>query len=195
MQRVCWKPLLTVAAPFRAARVRVCEKIQNSRTGCPEGGTQTIRRLATIDPRASCEAIFEGVFRRFRESGFFHRPVSKRLFGLFNSPLESEPRSQLNLTSGANCGEYPANVVGEIARRIFEDSVSVASQRQRALRVTWDCEIRMIEQIVGFRSKHNFCPFPQWKALLQRETELSERGSAQDVTTGIAKPAGRRDSE
>jgi hypothetical protein len=39
---------------------------------------QTIRRPATIDPRAAGEVIFEGIFRHFREPGFFHRPVSKR---------------------------------------------------------------------------------------------------------------------
>src|SRR5262245_54569739 len=74
-----------------------------------------------------------------------------------SSPLESEPCGQFNLTPSADCTEYSADVVGEIARRIFEDGVSVPSQGQWALRVTRDCEIRMIEQIVGFRSERDLC--------------------------------------
>jgi hypothetical protein len=63
--------------------------------------------------------------------------------------LESKPSSQLNLTPRADRAEYSAYVVGEIARSIFEDGSSVPSQGKRALRVTRDCEIRVIEQIVG----------------------------------------------
>jgi hypothetical protein len=39
--------------------------------------------------------------------------------------LESEARVQLKLTSGSDCGEYSAGVIGEIASRIFEDRVTV----------------------------------------------------------------------
>ena len=106
--------------------------------------------------------------------------------------LESEPCGQLNLTPSADGGEYSAYVVGEIARCIFEDGVSVPSQRKRTLRVTRDREIRMIEQIVGFRSKRNLRAFLQLEALLQRQIELRERGAAQDIAPGIAKLAGRR---
>ena len=96
------------------------------------------------------------------------------------------------MTPGADRIEYSAYVIGEITRCIFEDSVSVSSQRQRALRVTGDCKIWMIEQIVSFRAKHNLCAFPQLESLLQREIELRERGAAQNITPGIAKPTWRR---
>jgi len=98
----------------------------------------------------------------------------------------------LNLTPRADGAEYATWVVGEITRSVFEDSVSVTSEGDRTLRVTRDCEIRMIEQIVGFRSKHNLRTFLQLKALLQRQIELPEPGAAQDITPGIAKAAGRR---
>src|SRR5262245_34179715 len=104
-------------------------------------------------------------------------------------PLESEPSGQLNLTPRADRTEYSAYVVGESPGCIFEDGVSVPSQRKRTLRVTRDREIRMIEQIVGFRSKHDLRALLQWEALLQRHIELGERGATQDITPGIAKPA------
>ena len=88
--------------------------------------------------------------------------------------------------------EYSADVVGEISRSIFEDGVSIPSQRKGTLRVTRDCKIRMIEQIVGFRSKRNLHAFRQLEALLQRQIKLRERGAAQDISPSIAKLAGRR---
>ena len=106
--------------------------------------------------------------------------------------LEREARVQLNLTPSSYGGEYSADVFCEITCCILEDRVSVPSQRKRTLRVARDREIRMIEQIVGFRSKHNRRTFPQLEAFLQRQIELPERGAAQDITPGIAKPAGRR---
>ena len=105
--------------------------------------------------------------------------------------LESQPCGQLNLTPRADRAEYSAYVVGEIARSILEDCISVASQSKRTLRVTRDCEIRMIEQIVGFRSNRNLHAFPQMEALLQRQIELREPGAAQDIAPSIAKLAGR----
>jgi hypothetical protein len=101
--------------------------------------------------------------------------------------LESEPSSQLNLTSRADRAEYSAYVVGEIARSILEDGISVPSQGKRSLCVTRDCEIRMIEQIVGFRAKCNLRAFRQLKGLLQRQIKLRERGAAQDIAPSIAK--------
>lgn len=78
-----------------------------------------------------------------------------------SSALESEPCAQLNLTTSTDGSEYPADVVGEITRCILEDSVSVPSQGKRSLRVARDCEIWMIEQGVGFRSKRKFHSFHQ----------------------------------
>src|SRR5262245_30268054 len=102
--------------------------------------------------------------------------------------LESEPCGQLNLASGADGGEYSADVAGENARSIFEDGVTVPAQGERTLRVARDCEIRMIEQIVGLCSKRNFNGFLQLEALLQRQIKLPERGTTQDITPGISKP-------
>ena len=79
--------------------------------------------------------------------------------------LEREACVELNLTPTAYRGEYSADVFGEIACRIFEDGVSVPAQRKRALRVTRDREIRMVEQIVGFCSNRDFGAFPQLEAL------------------------------
>jgi hypothetical protein len=109
---------------------------------------------------------------------------------LSSETLETEPRGQLNLTPRADRAEYAAHVVGEITRWIFEGSVSVSCKRKRALRVSRDCEIGMIEQIVRFRSKHDVRAFPQLEALLQRQVELRERGAAQDITPGIAELTG-----
>jgi hypothetical protein len=105
--------------------------------------------------------------------------------------LESEPSSQLNLTPRADRAEYSANVVGELTRCILENSVSIPSQAKRALSVTWDCEIRMIEQIVRFRAKRDLRAFRQLETLLQREIEFRESGAAQDISPSIAKLTGR----
>ena len=105
--------------------------------------------------------------------------------------LESEPCGQLNLTPRADRAEYSANVVGELTRCILENSVSIPSQAKRALSVTWDCEIRMIEQIVGFRAKRDLRAFRQLESLLQRQIELRKCGAAQDIAPGIAKLTGR----
>ena len=105
------------------------------------------------------------------------------------SALESQSCGQLDLTPRADRAEYSACVVGETARSILEDSISVASQGKRTLRVARDREIRMIEQIVGFRSNRNLRAFPQMKALLQRQIELREPGAAQDIAPSIAELA------
>src|SRR5258708_1307287 len=97
------------------------------------------------------------------------------------SALEIPPTGQLNLPPRADRAEDSAYVVGKIARSIVEDCISVASQSKRTLRVARDCEIRMIEQIVGFRSNRNPYAFPQMEALLQRQIELREPGAAQDI--------------
>src|SRR6516225_5054548 len=75
--------------------------------------------------------------------------------------LEGKARVKLNLAPSAYGGEYSADVVGETTRCIREDGISVSSQGKRTLRITWDCKIRMVEQIVGFRSKCNLRAFPQ----------------------------------
>jgi hypothetical protein len=101
--------------------------------------------------------------------------------------LEREACAKLNLTPSAYGGEYSANVVGEMTRWVREHGVSIPSQRERTLRVTGDGKIRMIKQIVGFRSKRNLHAFPQLEALLQRHIKLCETGPAQDIAASIAK--------
>jgi hypothetical protein len=86
--------------------------------------------------------------------------------------LESEPCVELNLTARADGGKYSADVGCKIARRNFEDSVSVPSQGKQTLRVTGDAKIRMIEQIVRFRSKRDRRAFRQLEGLLQRQIAL-----------------------
>ena len=105
--------------------------------------------------------------------------------------LESEPCVQLNLTRRAYGGEYSAHVVGEIPCCILEDRVSVASQGKGTLGVARDCEIRMIEQIVGFHTKRNLRAFRQFEGLLQRQVKLRERGAAQDIAPSSTKLTGR----
>ena len=61
--------------------------------------------------------------------------------------LETQTGGQLKLTPGAYSAEYSAYVVGEIAGSILEDGISVASQCKWTLRVTRDCEIRMISRL------------------------------------------------
>jgi hypothetical protein len=106
--------------------------------------------------------------------------------------LENQPCGQLNLTPGAHGGEYSAGIVGEITRCVSEDGVSVSSQRKRALGITRDCKIRMIEQIVGFRSHRDLRAFRQLENLLERQIKLGERGATQDIAPSIAELTWRR---
>ena len=64
--------------------------------------------------------------------------------------LESETRIELNLTPAADSSKYSSHVVCKIASNILEDGVSIPSQGERTLRVTRDCKIRVIQQIVSF---------------------------------------------
>ena len=110
---------------------------------------------------------------------------------IVSSALETQTGGQLNLTPRADSAKYSAYVVGEIAGSILEDGISVASQCKWTLRVTRDCEIRMIEQIVAFRSQRNLGAFRHLEGLLQRQIKLRERGAAQDIAPSVAKLAGR----
>jgi hypothetical protein len=72
----------------------------------------------------------------------------------------------LKLTATTYGGEYSSHIVSENACWTREHGISIPSQRKGTLRVTGDCKIRMIEQVVGFRSKRNFHSFKQSEALL-----------------------------
>jgi hypothetical protein len=105
--------------------------------------------------------------------------------------LEREPCVKLNLTAAANGAEYSSDVVDEVTRCIFENGVSVPSQRERALRITRHSKIRMIEKIVGFRSERNPRVFAQLEALLQHQIKLSERGAAQAIPSSGTELTGK----
>ena len=96
------------------------------------------------------------------------------------------------LTRSAYGAEYSADVVRETTPCIREDGVSIPSQRERILRVTRDCKIRMIEQIVGRGSESNLRAFRQLEALLNRHITLRKPRSAQDITPCSAKLTGWR---
>src|SRR5262249_40193279 len=105
--------------------------------------------------------------------------------------LEREACVELNLTPGAYGREYSADIFGEITCRVLENGVSVASQGERALGVARDSKIRMVEQIVGLRSKRDLHAFPQLEFLLHGQIELREPGSAKDIPSRITKLTGR----
>lgn len=112
--------------------------------------------------------------------------------GLSVRRLEREPCVELNLTPSAYGREYSADVFGEVTCGILENGVSVSSQGERTLRITRDAKIRMIDQIVGFRSNCDLLAFRQLKALLQCHIKLREPRSAQDISPSITKLAGGR---
>ena len=104
--------------------------------------------------------------------------------------LESEPSVKLKLTTTAYRGEYSADVVSQIACWTREHGISISSQREGTLCVTGDCKIRMIEQVVGFRSKRNSHAFRQLEALLQRAIKFREGGTTQTISPSITKLTG-----
>ena len=97
----------------------------------------------------------------------------------------------MNLTATAYVGEYSSDVVGKVTRCIFENGVSVPSQRNRTLRVTRYSKIRMIEKIVGFRSECNPHGLGQLEALLQPQVKFRECGAAQTVPSCGTELTGR----
>jgi hypothetical protein len=105
----------------------------------------------------------------------------------FSGALEGPTRVQLDLTSSADSIEYSARAAGEVTSRVFEDGISIASQRERTLRVAWDREIWAIQKIVGFRSKRNLRTLWTLEALLYREINLGKPWAAQYVASSSAK--------
>src|SRR4029077_15111707 len=75
---------------------------------------------------------------------------------------------------------------------ILKNSVSVSAERKRALRVAWDGEIRMIQEIERFCSQRDFRAFPHLETFLQRQIKLCKARAAQDIASGSAKLTGRR---
>jgi len=73
--------------------------------------------------------------------------------------LEDKSCGKLNLARGADGREYPAGIIGKVARSILKYSIPISPLRQRTLRVTWDSEVGMIQKIECFRAKRNLLPF------------------------------------
>jgi len=84
-----------------------------------------------------------GYFRITLQETFRHRDVLK-------DRSKSETRIQLDLARRADRREYSPDVISEVTRRVFENGISISAQGERTLRVTRDCKIRMIQQIVSF---------------------------------------------
>ena len=104
--------------------------------------------------------------------------------------LESQPCVKLNLSRAAHRREYSADIVSEIPLWAREYGISTPSQRKWTLRITGDCKIRLIEQIVGFRAKRDLSAFRQIETFLERQIKLSERGAAQAIAASIAELTG-----
>jgi hypothetical protein len=68
-----------------------------------------------------------------------------------------------------------ADIVGVVAGRIFEDGLSVPSERERDLRVAGDCEIRMIEQIAGFQANPDL-PAVNWMPFCTARSNCANAG-------------------
>src|SRR5215469_12347916 len=113
-------------------------------------------------------------------------------FCAIGSRLEGKTSVQLNLPAGTDSRENPSDVAGEVTRWVFEHGVSIPSQGKRALRVAWNCKIRSVEQIVGFRAKRNPRAFRQMELFLYREIKLRKCWAAQNIASGSAKLARRR---
>ena len=98
----------------------------------------------------------------------------------------------MNLTPRTDGTENSADVAGETTRYVFEHGVSIPSEGERVLRVAWDCKIRAIKQIVGFRAKRKLCALRQMEILLYGEIKLLEGRAAQDIAFSSAKLTRRR---
>ena len=105
---------------------------------------------------------------------------------------ESKPAHQLNLPRGAGGGQDLARVSGEITRGILEDGIPGSSQEKRTLGVTRNAKIRMVEKVISFRPNRDLPSFRDRKLFVQRGVKLREPRPPQDVSSGIAKLAGRR---
>src|SRR5580698_3550066 len=105
---------------------------------------------------------------------------------------ERKAADQLNLPSGAGCSQDLACVSGEITCGILEDGIPSSSQEKRTLGVTRNTEIRMVEKVISFRPNRDLPSFSDRKLFVQRGVKLREPRPPQNISSGIAKLAGRR---
>src|SRR5580704_26615 len=100
---------------------------------------------------------------------------------------------QLNLPRRSDGGQDLAGISGEITRRILEDGIPGSSQEKRALGVTRNAKIGMVEKVISFRPNRDLPAFRDRKIFVKRGVKLREPRPPQDVSSGIAKLTGRRD--
>src|SRR5580692_3125597 len=105
---------------------------------------------------------------------------------------ERKAADQLNLARGAGGCQDLAGVSGEITRRILEDGIPGSPQEKRTLGVTRNAEIRMVEKVISFRPNRDLPSFRDRKILVQGGVKLCEPRPPQDVSSGVAKLACRR---
>jgi len=94
------------------------------------------------------------------------------------------------LARGADSREYSSDVVREISRRTREHGVTIPSEGERTLRVTRDCKIRVVEQIVGIHAKSNLRAFRQSEGLLERQIKFRERRATEAIAGSSAELPG-----
>ena len=69
--------------------------------------------------------------------------------------LKGETCIQLNLARGAGGVKDLAYVIGEITRRVLEDGIPVTPHGKRALCITRNTKIRVVENVISFHSHRN----------------------------------------
>src|SRR5580693_4458210 len=79
-----------------------------------------------------------------------------------------------------------------MTHRILEDGIPVAAEGKRALGITRNTKIWMVEQVVSFHSNRNLISFSDRKIFVQRQVKLRERRAPQAISSGIAKLPDRR---
>src|SRR5580704_376508 len=119
-------------------------------------------------------------------------PRGDRFRRVFFRSSERKAADQLNLARGAGGCQDLAGISGEITRRILEDGIPGSSQEKRILGVTRNTKIGMVQQVIGFQSNRNLPPLCDRKLFAERWVKLREPRSPQDISSGVAKLAGRR---
>src|SRR5258706_11235783 len=95
--------------------------------------------------------------------------MSRRFIGPVNRVLVSD-RDFFNDAAGQGYGGGYFHTIAVCSGR--PKVLEPAGPQKWTLRVTRDCEIRMIEQIVAFRSQRNLRAFRHLEGLLQRHIKL-----------------------
>jgi hypothetical protein len=100
---------------------------------------------------------------------------------------------QAALCDREDCGrnaKAPAWGARQSPRDVLVNGVPIFSHGERTLRITRDCKIRMIEQIVDFCSNCDLHALPQFEALPYRQIKLCEGGTSQNIAAGSSLSGG-----